>query len=269
MHKVLTIRALLVVILGLTATVNAQEIDRPISLDLYQAPVFLKLPDQPCLLGVAIVSAEDDEQRSEKPPLSANRFAGEILAGVGFGVSGSLAGGYAVYVGYKIAHAVSGPAEPAEEGDYAISGYGPSLTYAELAWGIAGVTAGSIFGSAVGVYFAGTEDNVIGSFSRALLGSIVGYGASWLLSFLLGSSGSESEVAELAALAVGFGLFTQPIGAAFAFNRTRRYKSPPESALINVGDGQLSLAVPTIYSRPDAFGRGSLSRSVGIIKVRF
>ena len=66
-----------------------------------------------------------------------------------------------------------------------------------------------------------------------------------------------------------------PIAAAIAatagFNLTRRYKSPPasEAALINLSDGQMSLAVPTIYFRPNPFDGRSLSQSVDLVKVKF
>jgi hypothetical protein len=65
--------------------------------------------------------------------------------------------------------------------------------------------------------------------------------------------------------------FGASIGATIGFNLTRRYKSPhaSETALINFSNGQMSLAVPSIYIRPDALDRRNLSQNVDLVRVRF
>ena len=53
---------------------------------------------------------------------------------------------------------------------------------------------------------------------------------------------------------------------------TNGWASPPAesgTALINFRDGQMSLAVPSVYLRPDSFGRANLSQSMDLLMVRF
>ena len=50
------------------------------------------------------------------------------------------------------------------------------------------------------------------------------------------------------------------------------YNSPPdelETALINIKEGQMSLAVPRTYVRHDLFSRSNLSQSLDLLRVRF
>lgn len=180
-------------------------------------------------------NVESRKQQYEKPPLSNGTIGKEILAGGGLGTILSIPGGM---IGFRIADALWPP-----EGEH-----GAWMTNAEFACGAVGFIAGWVLGSATGVYLVGTKGNVTGSFSRALLGSIVGAGC------------------------LPVPLFGPAIGAAFAFNRTRRYESPfgePGNALINFRHGQMRLAVPIVYFRPDCPGRGGLSQNVNLLKVRF
>ena len=57
------------------------------------------------------------------------------------------------------------------------------------------------------------------------------------------------------------------VGATIGFNLTRRYKSPPETALINIREGQMELAIPTIYSQADFFD--GMTPRVDLVKVKF
>jgi len=106
-----------------------------------------------------------------------------------------------------------------------------------------GFIIGYVLGSAISVYIVGNMGNETGSFLATLGGSI---------------------------LLVPLPLLS-PIGATIGFNLTRRYKSPPasETALVNFREGQISLAVPTIYLRPNPFDRRNLIQNVDLVKVRF
>jgi|GEM_PF-5726456 len=42
-----------------------------------------------------------------------------------------------------------------------------------------------------------------------------------------------------------------------------------KTALINFGNGRLTLGVPRVYFRPDSFGRGGLTQRVDLVRVRF
>ncbi len=107
---------------------------------------------------------------------------------------------------------------------------------------IIGALIGYTLGSATGVYLVGNIGDGTGSFLATLGGSILGV--------------------------LGYGVGS-PIGAAIGFNLTRRYKSPPASgnALINFRDGQIGLAVPTIYSQPNSFGE--ITHKVDVVNMRF
>ena len=87
---------------------------------------------------------------------------------------------------------------------------------------------------------------------------------------MVGTGGDEtgSFLATLAGSVLGLG----PIGATIGFNLTRRYELPPtesDTALINLSDGQVSLAVPRVYFRPDPFGGRGLTQRVALVRVRF
>ena len=131
--------------------------------------------------------------------------------------------------------------------------------------------AGCAIGAACGVWAAGTRFGKSpdkGSFRGALIGSLLGYGIG--VSVFLGGFYVDNE--ELAFGGYMMMLLAPPIGAILGYNRTRRYDSPPaesETALINVRDSQISLAVPRVYFRGDRFGRGGLSQNIDLLRVRF
>jgi len=198
----------------------------------FQAPMFPKLSDQTHLLKVN--DAETKEQKGEKLPLSAGKITGEILAGVIGGLAVGFVGGSRL--------------ESTSEGCCA----GDAPTELCCWWPIIGGAIGYTLGSAIGVYVVGSIGDETGSFLASLGGSIIGVLGGLVLieptfgiSFLLGP----------------------PIGAAIGFN----YESLAESeiALINFRDSQISLAVPTIYFRPDSFDRRILTRRVDFVKMTF
>ena len=120
----------------------------------------------------------------------------------------------------------------------------------------AGWVVGSTIGTATMVYLVGNIGNQTGSFWATLIGSILGVGVEVIA--------SENIILLMASIAV------PPIFTTIGFNLTRRYKSPPasETALINFSEGQMRLAIPTMYSQPNSFG-GTLTRRVDFVKVRF
>ena len=235
MSKRFVVGVLLALTFGFTITGYAQEVDRSISLEQYQAPqssLFLQLSDQTYPLGVT--DAEGRKQNTDRPPLNAIRIIGEILAGEVGGIGGAVAG---FAVGFVMDHAIFvSLLEVTEE----LEGLGPCM--------VIGAVAGYTFGIAGGVYLVGSIGNETGSFWAALAGSSVGILGIW---------------------AYGIG---PPVGATIAFNLTRRYDSPrteSRTALINFSHGQMSLAVPSVYFRPHPFDAGSLSQSVDLVRVRF
>ena len=182
---------------------------------------------------VGDANAEGEAHGDEKPPLNNDWIGGGILLGSLFGVFLGIAGA-------GLGATIAGDPEPVANprGFPMVNMHGIELI-------IIGSAIGYILGSATGVYVAGTRGDVTGSFRSAFLGSMAGC----CIPLPLGS----------------------PIGAAIVFNKTRRYKSSsePGTALINFRNGQMSLAVPKVYSRPESFGSGNLSQRVDLLRVRF
>ena len=172
--------------------------------------------------------SESKDQKSVKPPLSPIRISGEILAGV---VGGTVLG----IVGYAATFGM-------DEGILSGIGY--------------------LLGSSISVYKVGNIGNQTGSFSKTIvLGWAAGFGAAY--SIMQEPPHSMDLVGAIIILTV------IPIGNTIGFNLTRRYKSPPafETALINFKDGQMNLAVPTTYFRPDSFV--GITQRVNLLRVRF
>ena len=246
MDKWFTAVVLSVLTLSFSVTAYAQEIDLSTLLEHHQAPVFLQSSGQTYLLGVAV------EQRDGKPPLSGKRIAGEILAGALFVVPAA----------YSL-HLVE---EERVEDD--------RVATLLLLLGFAGLN----FGPAAGVSLVGNIGDETGSYLSAFEGACCGCLAILPL-FLLAIKTVAGPVADALELdendvescIMGVCVTLPSIGATIAFNRTRRYKTSaePETALLNLNDGKMSLAVPRIYLRPDSSGRGNLSQSVDLLRVRF
>ena len=178
------------------------------------------------------------KQSGEKPPLRSGRILGEILAG---GALGFALGCGGAYLGYVIAGG--------EDEDI------------EWAWGlIIGGSLGASIGSALGVYIIGSMGNETGSIGATFLGSVLGVGLSWV-ALLVG----EESILTYISIAIS------PIGACVGFNMTRRYKSYTSSgrALLNFREGQMTLGIPTVYFRPDTFGRRAINLNVSFMNVEF
>ncbi|MBM3242650.1 hypothetical protein FJZ31_40840 [Candidatus Poribacteria bacterium] len=121
------------------------------------------------------------------------------------------------------------------------------------------VATGISLGSSIGVYIVGNIGDETGSFLATLGGSMLGEVVGFAATYTTGAPGLLVM------------LFGPPIGATIGFNKTRRYKSPPtsETALINLGDGQVSLVVPSIYFRPDPFDGRNLIQNVDLVRMKF
>jgi len=204
----------------------------------FQAPMF------PLTYLLGVTNVENRAPRYEKPPLSVLRIAGEILAGT--------VGGFAGVVG-PISVFSSGESED-WGGFFAVLCVVP-ITYP--------------LGSAIGVYLVGNIGNETGSFLATLGGSILGFGV--VIAGLAGAIAVEERTEDLLGIAIYTTAWAPTIGATIGLNLTRRYKSPPaaKTALINLIDGQISLAVPTIYLRPDSFDEGNLIQNVDLMKMSF
>jgi len=179
-----------------------------------QAPMLPQLSDQTYLLRVNNV--EPKEQRSEKPPLSGDRIAGEILAGGAGGIAVGFAG---MFIGSKLAGC-----------RYGLFGRDECSPLGAITGGLIGYP----LGSAIGVYCVGNIGNETGSCLATLGGSILALGVLGLgARVILAYTPSDGLSQDLAI----YCLFASPlIGATIGFNLTRRYKSPSaesETALIN------------------------------------
>ena len=229
MDKCFTAVVLSVLILNFSVTGYAQAVDREILLEHYQAPMFIQLSDQTYLLGETDV--ESGVPQLEKPPLSNGRIAGEIVVG-------GMGGFAAVLACWEVFE------DPDRDDDFG---------------GFVGLILGEVIGSTLSVYLVGNIGNETGSFLATLGGSVLGAGVGVATSLVIGEPGALLLV------------WCPSIGATAVFNVTRRYDSPAESetALINVRDSQMSLAVPRVYFRGDRFGRGGLSQNIDLLRVRF
>jgi hypothetical protein len=158
---------------------------------------------------------------ADKPRVSTGKVIGEIF----MGVVGNLAGGYAgAIIGYNIDTKIGD--------EWSFEGLGGTLL---------GYSAGSTFGSALGVYLTGNTGNAKGSFGRALLGSFLGEVAAAAVSL---------AVQDGTAAVISF-VILPPIGAALFFNSSLRYKSLPGSnALLNFNKSEFRIGIPYVHIQP-------------------
>ena len=169
------------------------------------------------LILVCLMTSGFEKAQAEKPPLSAGRVTGEILAGGTAGFVCAMIGwvvGLYIGVEYFVPEGASDPWYP----------------QAEKAMGVSAVI-GSALGSSVGVYGVGNSGDETGSFLATLggsmLGGLVAGGGGYLISHDRDS--------------ITWGVLGAPIGALIAFNLTRRFNSPPAP------ESQMSPAAPPIY----------------------
>jgi hypothetical protein len=161
---------------------------------------------------------EQIEPFMHKPRLTTGKLFGEIF----MGMLGNIGGGFlGAIFGSQVIKAD-------EEG--LIPG-GAALGY----------FPGSAFGSAFGVYVIGNSEGAKGSFGSALLGSLLGEGAAFLVLLVTKSEGAWF----ISAIAL------PPIGAALLFNSSLKYKSLPVShALVNFNQGDFKVGIPYVHIRP-------------------
>jgi hypothetical protein len=155
------------------------------------------------LMGSALPLAA----QQARPPLSAGRVAGELVAGTYVGIGGYFVGRFA---GERMADILGA------ERDATIRTVG--LASGVLVAGLA--TAGTVYG-------IGNIDNQTGEFSATYLGTGVGFVAGWALSrMMLGPQERPREGMSTAARwAVANVIALLPsIGATVGFNSSRRFK---------------------------------------------
>jgi hypothetical protein len=163
---------------------------------------------------------EQFEPIKDKPRVSGGKLFGEIFMGMLGNVGGGFLGGL---FGSQIAKTDD------EEWFEGLDGF------------VLGYFTGSTFGSAFGVYVIGNSEEAPGSFGSALLGSILGEGAAFLV-LLLTKSGEAALISFIA---------LPPIGAALLFNSSLKYKSLPVSnALLNFNQGDFKLGIPYVHIQP-------------------
>lgn len=132
--------------------------------------------------------------------------------------------------------------------------------------GISLSVAASSFASAVGVYAIGNIGDQTGSFRATLIGSSIP-AALAILSYY-----SSLQNNEEAGMAIMGGLLYSVVGAIVGFNMTRRHDLPPaesKTALLSLRNKQISYAFPSLYSQTDPFGRGNVSQSINLLRVKF
>jgi hypothetical protein len=243
MNKRAAVVALVLLASGVAATGYAQWVDRETLLIHYQAPIFVQFSDQTYLLGGT--SVENGETQRRKPSLNGGKITAELSGGLAGGCGGCLFYFAAVFpmMGWDL-----------EEG---------GLETHEIFYRVAGFSVCQALVNAISVYFVGSIGDQTGSFLTTLGGSMLGSGVG------LASGWKMAGQSDLIMLPI---YFLSSIGATVGFNLTRRYDSPPaesETALINVRNGRMSLAVPRVYLQTDSFGRGGLSQNVDLARVRF
>jgi hypothetical protein len=194
------------------------------------------LTPQWMMVGLADGSVVYDFDKSMWiPPLNRNRIWGEILAGAGIG-----------FIGGK---AIEN------------TGYGGNMA------GIVILGVGVPIGSAIGVTIVGSIGNEKGSFNRALAGSYLGIFAGALTTAFMNRGEEPNYTLNQ------FIIYTcSAIGATIGFNSTRRYKTPPaetETGILNFNEGQMSLAAPRMYFRPNPFVRADLVQTIDLVSMRF
>lgn len=173
------------------------------------------------------------------PPLNMGRIAGEILGGA-FG---------GAVVAYGLLN---------REG-----------TKEDALGAASAIIMGSTIGSVLGVYLVGNLGNETGSLGKTVQGSILGLLGSMGLLILIPISDNDRFLAIANPL---FLVMSQSIAATVGFNTGRRYKTPSaavETGLINLNDGQMSLASPLIYMRPNPFITGNWVPTVDLVRVTF
>ncbi|OYD16275.1 hypothetical protein CH333_03795 [candidate division WOR-3 bacterium JGI_Cruoil_03_44_89] len=203
---------------------------------------FRQTPDGGYIV-VGYASGENNGQRELKPHLNAGRIAGEILAGALGGAGLGLVGLHGnIYTGDEI----------------------PSLGFMGM---VVTASVGYIFGSAIGVYLVGNIGDETGSPGATLGGSSLGLAAGMLGYWVIGPViDGERDFLDFAVFLIG-----SPIGATIGFNMTRRYKTPPtpETGLINFRDGEMCIALPTIYFRRHPLNERTIIQNVELVKVEF
>ncbi|MCH7521347.1 MAG: PEGA domain-containing protein [Candidatus Marinimicrobia bacterium] len=170
------------------------------------------------------------------PPLNKGRIAGEILGGVVAGVI--------------FAYGLLG-ADPNSD-----------VFLVEDA-----IIFGSFIGSPLGVYLVGNLGNQTGSLDMTVQGSLFGILGTLGLAILIVVNDIEPVMSIEHALLIG-----PSIGATIGFNLDRRFKAPiaeAETGFINLGEGQVSLAAPLIYMRPNPFITGDWVPTVDLVRVKF
>ena len=167
------------------------------------------------------------------PPLPIGRKVAQFLVGSGTGIITGAMGGV---VGYGLSTCN-------DEDDAYFCGLG----------GIAlGVSVGYVFGSSLGVYAVGYDEEASGRFSFTLLGGIGGAVLSGLV-----LSGLEEDL-NLVVLLAG-----PTLGAMAVNNLTRRYRSPSQqTGLLNLDRSGFALGVPAVSLTRLADPHRTVARSI-------
>lgn len=123
---------------------------------------------------------------------------------------------------------------------------------------LAGVLAGHVLGSALGVHVAGIDKSTRGSFGVTLLGSTAGTVVSALV---LTIAERYSAYVVIPVLAVG-----PPLFATLFNNTSRRYRTPSQqSGLLNLDRGSFALGIPAVNLVRLADPHRTVARSVRLL----
>ncbi len=162
-----------------------------------------------------ISTLQAQEIQETRPPLHVGKIALEYTASVVTGGILALAGGY-------IGAALN-------------DGGG----WDDIAGALVGIIIAYPVGNAAGASLVGNYGNESGSFWAGLGGSAVGMALALGLTGMLDNSD----------LMPYFLVTLPPAGAVLGFNLTRRYKTPPGSALLNLNGGRLFTGMPMLSAR--------------------
>jgi hypothetical protein len=169
--------------------------------------------------------------KTQKPPASGGKTAGQILAGVGVGVLGCAV----------VALTTS---ERSRDDDEAY---------------VAAMTAGGLVAGALAtpglVHLIGSGGPQTASLGMTYAGGLAGVAVGAIILAATGDSGAGG-------LALAGSVILPAVGAVIGFNATRRFKSPPavQTALLSVTLGKLTVGVPF----PQTFVSGYPRRSIGL-----
>lgn len=180
-----------------------------------------------------------DTSKNLLPPLSAGKIIGEYALG-------TLTGSASAFI---TALCLAGVMDI----EFDVGGSSGSTSGFEYMVFFTLVGASQIFGSAGGVWLAGTDGIETANFWATVLGSTAGFGLQ-ILGFFLTSSLTEDDATGLGYFVIGLSLTLPAASGTIGLNATRQLKPKSNSgstALLNFNRSRFSVTNPSFYIEPD------------------